>query len=237
MILPIAVWVLLRRFTNNKREIKMPNWCECDLYVSGPSRSVNNFMSRASKEEGGETVPFQIDALVPMPEILRGSVSGSAERYHQAVYGDLTSVRSQLSGWGYEVITREEAVARMAEHFGVSEDEVRRQADGYQRNMDETGFRTWYDWCMANWGVKWDASDVEVASVTEESGLTDLTISFRTPWGPPSEGMATISRRFPDIRFRLEYFECGMGFKGVQVYESGEVVEYSSSDYDGDRGG
>lgn len=215
----------------------MPNWCECDLYVSGPRKSVDTFMARAAKTEDGRTSPFQIASFLPIPKCLVDVEAGSSEYLHEALYGELAAARSRLAGWGYEVTTAEEAFARTAEHFGLPREEAMAKANLYEKNIRETGHKTWYSWCVANWGTKWDASDVSVGSKLDGPRTSEVTIHFQTPWGPPSEGMVRVSEMFPDLTFRLEYFECGMAFQGVQVIEGGEVVEFSSSDYDGDRGG
>lgn len=215
----------------------MPNWCECDLTVSGPRKSVDKFLSMASKTEEGKTCPFQLGSFLPVPACLSEVEAGSSEHFHSALYGDFAASRERLAGWGYEVTNAEEALSKTAQHFGKSLKEAISKANAYERNLRETGHKTWYDWCVANWGVKWDLSDVGEWARHERGGECEAEIQFQTPWGPPSEGMASISKMFPDLSFRLEYFECGMGFQGMQTFVGGEVEEFSSSDYDGDRGG
>jgi Ferredoxin-like domain in Api92-like protein len=40
----------------------------------------------------------------------------------------------------------------------------------------------WYDWNLANWGCKWDASD---AVVEIDAPRCQLSLGFDTPWSPP----------------------------------------------------
>jgi hypothetical protein len=31
--------------------------------------------------------------------------------------------------------------------------------EAYQRNLDTYGYQNWYEYCVAEWGTKWDASE------------------------------------------------------------------------------
>jgi hypothetical protein len=42
----------------------MPNWCECDLYVEGPSEKIDEFLQLVKTEES----EFDFDRLIPYPE-------------------------------------------------------------------------------------------------------------------------------------------------------------------------
>ena len=64
-----------------------------------------------------------------------------------------------------------------------------KQADGYEVDFlsklvpftEETNYVWDYDWCVENWGTKWDIFDVTYASLEGDT----LTISFSTAWSPP----------------------------------------------------
>jgi hypothetical protein len=43
----------------------MPNWCECDLYVSGPDKDVSAFLAMITKNNG--TLAIDCATLVPVP--------------------------------------------------------------------------------------------------------------------------------------------------------------------------
>jgi hypothetical protein len=45
----------------------MPNYCECDLYVSGPKTRLEEFF----REVAGEESPFDFNRLIPYPERFR----------------------------------------------------------------------------------------------------------------------------------------------------------------------
>ena len=71
-----------------------------------------------------------------------------------------------------------------------------------------------YNWCVANWGTKWD--------VGGENGYTrpnpnTLKISFDSAWAPPLEAY----RAMEELGFEVKamYYEPGMAFAGL--YEDG----------------
>lgn len=58
---------------------------------------------------------------------------------------------------------------------------------------------TWYDWSNHNWGVKWNASNPEV---DQYDGA--LIISFDSPWGMPDKVLEQLSKKHPDIEFKVD---------------------------------
>ena len=64
-----------------------------------------------------------------------------------------------------------------------------KQADSYEVDFlsklvpftEETNYVWDYDWCVENWGTKWDIFDIVHASLEGDT----LTISFSTAWSPP----------------------------------------------------
>jgi hypothetical protein len=91
-------------------------------------------------------------------------------------------------------------------------------ADEYQeqneKNLKETGFASWYDYCVNEWGTKWDCSPYS-NQVTNE-GKT-LSCAFDTAWAPP----VAFYEKMENLGFTVEamYYEPGMGFCGI--YECG----------------
>ena len=68
-----------------------------------------------------------------------------------------------------------------------------------------------YDWCVANWGTKWDA-DTHAICVSKD--WTTMYIRFDTAWSPPIPMLDVWEERFPDLTFTLRYYEGGMWFMG-----------------------
>jgi len=79
-----------------------------------------------------------------------------------------------------------------------------------------------YNWCVANWGTKWD--------VGGDNGYirpnpNTLKISFDSAWAPPLEAY----RAMEELGFEVEamYYEPGMRFCGIYGDGSDDYYEYS----------
>jgi hypothetical protein len=80
----------------------------------------------------------------------------------------------------------------------------------------------WYGWCNSNWGTKWDAYEL---TLNHEDSYT--TYCFDTAWSPPFEWINKVSKKFPNIRFNLEWAEEG-GEGGTCSVQNGEMFEEHS---------
>ena len=85
---------------------------------------------------------------------------------------------------------------------------------------DETNYEWDYNWCVDNWGTKWDTGEVIYAklepSPTQE-GEWELCIDFETAWAPPIEAFKHGAMGF-DFEFDMYYLEEGVGFVGCATY-------------------
>ena len=68
----------------------------------------------------------------------------------------------------------------------------------YQRNESTA----WYDWCIKNWGTKWNT----LYDDFQEQNKDPYTIHFTTANNPPIPVIETLAYRYPEIEFSLEYF-------------------------------
>ena len=102
--------------------------------------------------------------------------------------------------------------------------EIPVQKDGYNSGG--------YEWCVANWGTKWNASS-PVVRITK----TGATYRFSTAWSPPTPIIIMMSEMFPRLKFTLKYYEAGMAFQGVFTCKAGRVVTDDHYTYCGGRGG
>ena len=91
-----------------------------------------------------------------------------------------------------------------------------------QELIDKYGYPDWYSWCCNNWGTKWNASDVECSHSD-----TQLTYTFNTAWGPPSQWFTKLTEKYNNFDMRLEFEEPGMDFAGFMDYTDEVLVEES----------
>ena len=78
----------------------------------------------------------------------------------------------------------------------------------------------WYDFCVNNWGTKWDACEVSLCK-----GKKQLVYTFDTAWGPPAQVITAMAEQFTELKFRLDYEEPGMAFCGFVAYEDGVMTD------------
>lgn len=98
--------------------------------------------------------------------------------------------------------------------------------EGYYENGQ------WYDWCVDNWGTKWDVGADEGTEKEEQYGLKGTVVgnqvccSFDSAWSPP----IPLYDKLIELGYKVEatYFEPGMSYCGI--YEDGHdtYVDYRS---------
>lgn len=81
-----------------------------------------------------------------------------------------------------------------------------------------------YQWCIDNWGTKWNAyepsrSDVEMYY----GGVSQVTYYFDTAWSPPIPVIKKLGELFPKLTIYMHYQEEGMMFEGEVQISNGEV--------------
>lgn len=77
-----------------------------------------------------------------------------------------------------------------------------------------------YDWCVSNWGTKWD---VEVHTFNTSPNGLSLELMFDSAWSPPIEAYAYAETE-SDYKIQAYYIEGGIGFIGA--YEDGQSYDY-----------
>lgn len=83
------------------------------------------------------------------------------------------------------------------------------------------GADNWWDWCVQNWGTKWEPDCISA---------DDGHVSFSTAWSPPI-GIVKQLSKLTGRDFRLTYIEEGMDFCGeyfsYKNYLENQDCEYS----------
>ncbi len=179
----------------------MPNWCECDLEISGPVERVREFLEFAKGEDASGSSLFDFNRFVPYPERF-----DEQDRIN----------RAWLDEKPWEERTEEERESSDAK-------------DGFNSGG--------YQWCVENWGTKWDAKEPRVDEQYEQDRELEAMVMFETAWSPPLPVIKRAAELYPDISFTLKYFERGACYNGMYCCEGGEVVYDESGPYFGDRGG
>jgi hypothetical protein len=91
------------------------------------------------------------------------------------------------------------------------------------RNIATHGYANWYDFCVNEWGTKWDVGgDGDQAS---QDSPTDLRMNFDSAWAPPVPAM----EKFQDLGFKVKlvYWESGMCFCGLFDENGDDYFDYT----------
>lgn len=106
----------------------------------------------------------------------------------------------------------------------------------YRGNLGEVerklyGANNWYNWCMRNWGTKWNACHQEPHDVTRDPSVME----FDTAWTAPFPIYEVLSRKYSNIRFYITWADEDIGVNcGEVTFYDGEVEEEYISDDEGE---
>jgi len=87
----------------------------------------------------------------------------------------------------------------------------------------------WYDWCINNWGTKWDVgADPEQYGLKATRVDNEISCTFDSAWSPP----VGLYEKLVELGYNVKasYFEPGMAFCGIWDNGVDNYVEYTSKD-------
>ena len=92
-------------------------------------------------------------------------------------------------------------------------------------NLEKFGHKTWYDFCVNEWGTKWDVGGDGITCEIENGRIST---SFDSAWGPPIAAYEKLT----DLGFsvRAYYYEGGMCFAGVWEDFNDDYYDLSGMD-------
>lgn len=124
----------------------MPNWCECDLVVTGPAEDVKRFIDALKVADDGKCQVGILDAHFPMPTEL--------SRTNESSRGPEWVIRDPDGNWQKD------------QHLPMTDVDAARLVSAY-------GFSSWYGWCNERWGTKW--GDCRTCLTAQVDGKVSLT--------------------------------------------------------------
>ena len=104
-------------------------------------------------------------------------------------------------------------------------DEQKKLEEDTARNLAVHGYGNWYDYCVNEWGTKWDVGGDDYNEPQQDSP-NKITMSFDSAWAPPVAAMD----KFMDLGFsvRLYYYEPGMCFAGIYDENGDDFYDLSN---------
>ena len=96
-------------------------------------------------------------------------------------------------------------------------------------NLETHGYATWYDFCVNEWGTKWDVGGDDCVS-PGDNGPNSVVMVFDSAWAPPCAAMD----KFMDLGFRVKlyYYEGGMAFAGIYDENGDDFYELGGMNSD-----
>jgi hypothetical protein len=96
------------------------------------------------------------------------------------------------------------------------------------RNLEELGYGNWYDYCVGEWGTKWDCGEQGSSDIHPDGRM--LHTYFDTAWAPPIAAYEKLEA----MGFGVEamFYEPGMGYAGTYSdgYDNNIELEGLSAD-------
>ena len=108
----------------------------------------------------------------------------------------------------------------------VSDPEAQAKLEEQEKaNRAKYGYDNWYDWCVNEWGTKWDVGDGSGIQTWDDH---ELIVYFDSAWAPPLAAY----EKLLDLGFTVyaTYYEPGCAFAGI--FEDGNDDYYDLSEMD-----
>jgi hypothetical protein len=97
-----------------------------------------------------------------------------------------------------------------------------------KNNIEVNGYKDWYDFCIGEWGTKWDVGADGNLAQDIPGGLM---LGFDSAWSPPIQAYEKLMDQ--GFRIRAMYYEGGMAYAGVWDNGEDDYYEYSGLDSKG----
>jgi hypothetical protein len=92
-----------------------------------------------------------------------------------------------------------------------------------KNNIEVNGYKDWYDFCVNEWGTKWDIGADGQPAQDIPGGLI---LSFDSAWAPPCAAYEKLVEM--GFSIRATYYEPGMCFAGIWDNGHDDYYEYSN---------
>lgn len=108
-------------------------------------------------------------------------------------------------------------------------DEQRELERKTAENVAKYGYGNWYDYCVGEWGTKWDVGGQGQSDIHPDG--TMLHTTFDSAWSPPVNAYEKLEQ----LGFKVDamFYESGMAFAGT--YSEGSCDDFSLEDMSADE--
>lgn len=220
----------------------MPNYVTNIVSIAGSDEQKAKLFDQIAFE--GHPGTFDFNKVIPMPpslDLTEGTIKDSAigaylsaanpgnqskflpsEKFSLDAFADIFSDAKRVIRLHLPERRLSDAEIRelASRHEMESPEALINLGKQYLNNYREHGAATWYDWCVQNWGTKWNNAPDE-PMVDEKDGL----ICFLTAWSAPTPIIEELSRQYPDLTLSISWADEDIGQNvGQIVYRNGECT-------------
>ena len=199
----------------------MPNWVYNGLTIEGNPDSVNKLVAQVGKSFTMPVENREMGDITP---------NGFPTKYVDVTYDKpIFAFWNIISPYDVGITAEEYAQQPMRSELDITDPNF--WADDAKITKVD---KSWYNWNITNWGVKWDVavSDSDKYPETTIDGPAQngensvVYYNFNTPWGIADEALIKLSSQYPDLLFTLSYEE-ETGWGGEHEYLRGERLDGS----------
>lgn len=179
----------------------MPNWCENRVLFTSTRKSDIERLRKRAKDK------FDFNRFIPYP-------------YRFKCLDKLSEMRG--------VKLKKEAEKRGYENFWELPETVKKKIEEKSPFILNGYNQGGHEWCLKNWGTKWNACNVSFDEEIKTKGKIYLwSVVFDTAWSPPIPIFENIAERYPKINITAFFEEEGNGIEGTFEYKDG-ITDFST---------
>ena len=193
----------------------MPNNITNIIELKGDRLRIQKLLEEIQNDNIGiGTIDF--NKIIPMPAALDIDSGSQTDRGRKAYSRFLADyIASNGKSGDLMSIPKEKEQAYLMRHKEIKQEEWELGRQAF-RNTVQYGAPTWYDWCIANWGTKWNSYGYEYFEPKNN------TLEFFTAWGAPHPVIEKLSKMYPDIELSHRWADEDIGYNcGKYVYKDG----------------
>ena len=154
----------------------MPNWVNVKLsaHTDVINAITKDTFGKIDGDFGTRDVDFEL--IMPIPPDLKDYWTGSTVSLQEQAK-DIVENKWEYGNGQHQIPMTEKDKERFRELYGAGD---------------------WYDWCVQNWGCKWNA---------QTDYCNSDEVGFQTPWEEPYNWIHHLSLKFPNHKIWVEWEE------------------------------
>lgn len=200
----------------------MPNHVINEIKIHGSEEEIQAVLEAVQKNSLGiGTIDF--NKLLPMPPELNIEAGSRTDRglKHYRDFVEVFTLGSTMNTEKLAAIPEESEAAFLRQRSDIPPDEWDLGKAAWN-NIRRFGAPTWYEWCIAHWGTKWNAYGMDAAYPFAARGV----IHFQTAQSAPHPILNELSKHFPNVGIEHQWADENLGCNcGRRVYRSGGCIE------------